>query len=113
MVADAATPVPDEPEESEIEQATAWLEKLTRDPMADAVRGAATLVAVHDPSGRGRYREYRIDLTVDGPGIPPTEVTQMLVFDSRMPPQPGTRWPARVSVSNPHSVEVSWDARPH
>lgn len=109
MHADMSEPLP---EESEIAQATAWLEKLTRDPMADAVRGAATIVAVEDPSGRGRYREYRVDLSVDGPDIPPTAVAQRLVFDSRRPPQPGTRLPARISVSNPQSVEVAWDALP-
>ncbi|WP_298742264.1 hypothetical protein [uncultured Microbacterium sp.] len=104
--------VPDseEYEESEIEQATAWLEKLTRDPLADAVRGVATIVTIVDPSGRGRYREYRVGLSVEGPGIPPTALEQLLVFDSRMPPQPGMRLPARVSVSDPQAVEVVWDA---
>ncbi|WP_292836409.1 hypothetical protein [Microbacterium sp.] len=99
-------------EESEIEQATAWLEKLTRDPMADAVLGMARIVAIDDISGRGRYREYRIDLSAEGPGIPPTAVEQRLVFDSRTPPRPGTRLPARVSVSDPQVVEVVWDAQP-
>lgn len=99
-------------EESEIAQATAWLEKLTRDPMADAVRGTTTVVAVDDPVGRGRYREYRVELTVTGPGIAPTSVIQLLVFDSRNPPRPGATLPARVSASDPQVVEVAWEALP-
>ncbi len=97
-------------EESELEQATAWLEMITRDPMADAVSGRATVVCVDEPGGRGRYREHVVVVLAEGPGIPLTSVEQRLVFDTRKPPAPGIVLPARISVSDPQVLEVNWES---
>lgn len=60
--------------ESEVEQATRWLEKITGDPGAGAVRGSIRIDRVSDAAARGRYQECRIAATAQAPGIAPTPV---------------------------------------
>lgn len=98
-----------EPAVSEIEQATAWLEKITRDPMADAVAGRARIVAAPEPVGRARYQECDVELAVDAPGIPVTTVRMAVVFPRRIWPRVGDVLPARISASDPGMVEVDWE----
>lgn len=100
---------PLEPVVSEIEQATAWLEKVTRDPMADAVTGRARVEDASDPVGPARYQECEVTLTVEAPGIPPTSVRMSLVFPRRVWPRVGDVLPARISASDPTVAEVDWD----
>ena len=99
-------------EQSEIEQATVWLEKLTGDPMADAVRGRVTIVAVSQPAPRPRYQECRVEMIAEAPGIPSTPVVQEVVFSTKRWPRAGVVLPARVSAADPRACEVVWDALP-
>ncbi len=103
---------PAEPEQSELAQATEWLEKITRDPLADAVRGRVRIVAVTAPDGRGRYQECVVDMIAEGPGIAATPVQQHVVFARTRRPTPGLVLPARISVSAPANLEVVWEALP-
>lgn len=107
--ADSSDGAGDVPEASEIEQATAWLEKITRDPMADAVAGRARVVSAPEPVGRARYQECDVELVVDGPGIPATTVRMAVVFPRRIWPSVGDVLPARISASDPGTVEVNWE----
>jgi len=86
------------------------LERMTADPMADAVPGAVLVVSVSDPAPRGRYQECRLELIAEGPGIPPTPLTTSVVTRPRHWPRPGMRLPARVSASRPTAVDVDWEA---
>jgi len=97
------------PEPSELDKAAAWLERLTRDPLADAVRGRVRVVAVSEPAARGRYQECDLDLLVEADGIPPTRVRQQLVFPRKTWPRVGDVVPARVSRSDPEVFEADWD----
>lgn len=99
----------DEPQ-SELEQATQWLEAITGDPMADAVRGRLTVVAASEPAARGRYQECRLELMAEAPGIPPTAVSHVAVFPRRQWPTPGTVVPARISRADPSAFEANWEA---
>lgn len=94
---------------SDLDRAAAWLEKLTRDPLADAVRGRVTVVAASAPARRGRYQECELDLLVEADGIPPTRVTQALVFPVKRWPRAGDAVPARISRAQPHVFEADWD----
>lgn len=96
-------------ESSEIEQATAWLEKITGDPMADAVAGRVRVCAASSPVGRARYQECDLELVAEAPGIPPTIVHQRLVFPRGVWPRAGDVLPARISRSRPDVLEAAWD----
>lgn len=93
----------------DLAKAAAWLEKITRDPLADAVPGRATVVAASAPAPRGRYQECTLDLTVDADGIPPTAVRQALVFPVKRWPRAGDTVPARISRSRPEVFDADWD----
>lgn len=97
---------------SELDEATAWLEKITHDPMADAVRGTATTVAVSAPTGRGRHQSCRVTLRVEAAGIAPHEVEDELVFPVKRWPIVGLVLPARVSPTDPRALEVDWEQLP-
>ena len=97
-------------EQDEVAQATQWLERVTGDPMAEAVAGRIRVDAVSAPEGRRRYQECRVEATAEAPGIPPTQVVLEVVIDRRFWPRAGQLLPARVSVSRPTAVEVGWDA---
>lgn len=94
---------------SELDKAAAWLERLTRDPLADAVRGRVTVLAASEPAARGRYQECALELAVEGDGVPRTVVTQQLVFPRAVWPRVGDAVPARVSRSRPDVFEADWD----
>ena len=93
----------------DLAKAAAWLEKITRDPLADAVRGRVTVVAASAPAPRGRYQECMLDVTVEADGIPPTAVRQALVFPVKMWPREGDSVPARISRSRPEVFEADWE----
>lgn len=98
-----------EVEQSELEQATQWLERVTRDPMADAVAGTVQVVAASPPAGRGRYQECHLDLRAEARGIPSTLVTASLVFPRKTWPAAGDVVPARISRSHPETFEADWE----
>lgn len=95
---------------SELEQAAEWIERVTGGPMADAVPGRVRIDAVSAAAARGRYQSCRVEMTAQGPGIPPTVSVIEAVIDKRHWPRVGQMLPARISVSNPHVLEVGWDA---
>jgi len=99
---------------SEIEQATVWLERLTGDPLADAVRGRVRIVAVSEPAPRPRYQQCRVEMVVEIADSPAGDATivQEVVFSRTRWPRVGTVLPARVSASDPSVCDVVWDAMP-
>lgn len=96
-------------EVSEVEQAAAWLERLTRDPLVDAVPARLTVVRASDPAPRGRYQECELELEVTLPGRSTVRVTHAAVFPRSLWPRAGDVVPARVSVSHPEVFEAQWE----
>lgn len=86
------------------------LERLTADPLTDAVRGTVRVLDASEPEGRARYQECRLELLAEAPGVPPTRVETAVVTSRRYWPRVGAVLPARVSVSDPSVVDVDWDA---
>ncbi|MWB98860.1 hypothetical protein [Agromyces seonyuensis] len=107
MTASGSEPAP---ERSELEQATAWLEQITGDPLAGAVRGVLELVDVPEPVGRGRFRPVELGGIASAEGVPPTPVRLSVVLDRRHWPAAGARLPARIPPARPADLEVDWDA---
>ncbi len=95
---------------SELDDVTEVLERLTKDPLADAVPGLVRVVAVSDPAPRGRYQECRLELVAEAAGMAPTTVHTSVVTRPRTWPRVGMSLPARISASQPTAVEVDWDA---
>lgn len=94
---------------SELDQATEWLQRLTRDPMADAAPGRLLVLSASAPP-RSRYGECTLELRVQIPGVPPTTVTYAAVFPRTHWPQPGAVVPARIARENPQVFEAVWEA---
>ncbi len=94
---------------SELDKAAAWLERITRDPLADAVRGRVTVLTASEPAARGRYQECELELAVEADRIPRTIVTQRLVFPRTVWPRVGDAVPARISRTHPDVFEADWD----
>jgi hypothetical protein len=93
---------------SELAQVTAWIQRLTRDPMADAVPGRVRVASASAPPPRGRYGQCRLELVVEVRGLPATTVTHTAVFPRRHWPEAGLVVPANVSRSNPEVFEADW-----
>ncbi|HWK19611.1 MAG TPA: hypothetical protein VNR37_02435 [Microbacteriaceae bacterium] len=94
------------PEESELDQAAEWLERLTKDP---TVRGTVTVLAINDVGARPRYQTCRIDAMIQAPGQDATE--QQLEYTVRRDfwPAVGDVLPATVHLERPERTEVDWD----
>ncbi|MET0813243.1 MAG: hypothetical protein ABWY03_09320 [Microbacterium sp.] len=97
-------------EEPWVQEAADALEKITRDPMADAVAGTVRIVSASAPAGRGRYQECELELLAAAAGIPDRTVEEVVVFSTRSWPAVGAVLPARISRSHPGSIDVDWDA---
>lgn len=114
---DADDPGPDDPgpdqdgfEQDGLEQAAAWIEAVTHDPMAGAVRGRLTVLSASEPAPRGRYQECRLELIAEAPGIPLTTVAHIAVFSRRRWPRAGVVVPALISPANPQVFDADWGA---
>lgn len=94
--------------ESPLAQAVQWLERITGDPLADAVRGRVRVVAVSAPEGRRRYQECTVELAVTADGAPPHTLTQVVVLPRSAWPKVGDVLVAAVSPSRPDALEVDW-----
>lgn len=94
--------------ESPLAQAAQWLERITGDPLADAVRGRVRVIAVSAPTGRRRYQECTVELTVTAGGAPPHTLTQVVVLPRSAWPKVGDVLVAAVSPSRPDALEVDW-----
>jgi hypothetical protein len=86
------------------------LERLTADPLADAVAGSIRILSASEPGPRGRYQECQLEVLAEGPGVEPTRVSTAVVTTRRHWPRVGAVLPARVSVSDPRVLDVNWDA---
>lgn len=96
-------------EDGGLDSTTAWLEKIIRDPMADAVTGRVRVLSASEPARRGRYQECQVELAVEAPGIPTTVARQALVFPRNRWPRAGDIVPARISRSQPDALEADWE----
>ncbi|MEV8266915.1 hypothetical protein [Microbacterium sp. NPDC076911] len=94
----------------EFDEMAHQLEKLVRDPLADAVRGSVLVISVSEPVGRARYQACQLDVVASAEGVPATRVTTEVVTSRQFWPEVGAVLPARVSVSDPHCIEIDWDA---
>lgn len=108
MTADDSVPE----EEDGIAQATAWLEKLTGDPMADAVAGTVVITAVTEPAGHRRYQECTVEVHARAEGVSPRTVSYTGVFPLSQWPVVGLTLPARLSPTHADALEVAWDRLP-
>ncbi len=97
---------------SELDDAARWLEAVTHDPMAGAVRGTVTTVSVSEPEGRARHQTCRVTLRVAAPGIETHDVDTEFVFPVKRWPTTGLVLPALVSPSDPNVLEVDWENLP-
>lgn len=98
----------DDEEQSELAQATAWLQRVTRDPMRDAAPGRLTVVSASEPAARGRYQECRLELRAEADGIAATTFAHEAVFDRRHWPKAGAVVAARISRTDPRAFEADW-----
>lgn len=96
------------PEEEWIGEAAEALEKLTRDPLADAVPGTAEILTVSGPSGLRRYQEATITLRLRVPDREPAVVTARVVFDRRAWPEVGAVLRAAVPPDSPTTFRIDW-----
>ncbi|GAA5037238.1 hypothetical protein ACFQRL_13420 [Microbacterium fluvii] len=93
-----------------VDKAAADLERLLRDPLADAVRGCVRVLSVSEPSGRGRYQEARVELAPEAPGVAPDPVTVTVVLPVKLWPHEGMLLPAQIPPAQPEALEVDWEA---
>lgn len=93
-----------------IEQFATQLERLTGDPIADAVPGFVRVVSVSEPKGRFGYEECALELMTEAPGVAETLVRTEIVTQRKSWPKVGQRLPARISTTKPGRVDVDWDA---
>lgn len=91
-----------------VEEGAAWLEHITRDPMADAARGTVQLLAASPPTGRGRYQECRVELLAEAPEVESRVVVTTVVYDTRAWPVVGAVASARISRHSADALEVDW-----
>lgn len=94
----------------EIENFAAQLEKLTGDPLRDAVPAQVLIVSVSEPVGRARYQACTLEVLAEAPGIEPVRVSTEVVTSRGHWPQVGAVLPARISASQPRRMDIDWDA---
>ncbi len=90
------------------DQAAEQLERLLRDPIAEAVRGTAEIVSISTPEARGRYQEAQLELRAWAEGIPPVTVSMAVVLPTKHWPAAGVRLPAMIPPTAPQELEVDW-----
>lgn len=95
---------------SELDDMAHLLEKITRDPLADAVPGRVTVLQASEPTGRARYQECALELEVAAPGVSGVIAHTAVVTTRAHWPRVGQVLPARVSPTRPDVPEVDWDA---
>lgn len=95
---------------NEIENFAAQLEKLTGDPLADAVAGHVTITSVSEPRGRARYQACTVEVEVAPVDGAPVRATTEVVTTRQNWPRVGQVLPARISASQPDRMDIDWDA---
>jgi hypothetical protein len=86
------------------------LERITRDPMAGAARGAIRVVSISAPVGHGRYQELTVQAQVLALGMKEKTVPLIVVLDTRRLPAVGAVLPARISRTHEGMIEVEWES---
>lgn len=99
-------------EEEWVEGAAESLERITRDPMADAYRGTVRVVSASEPARRGMYQACTMQLALEAPGLAPETLDTEFVFPRRRWPAVGAVVPARISRSEPRQIDARWDLLP-
>lgn len=93
-----------------VDDAAEMLEKITRDPLADAVRGAVRVVSASERVGRARYQACELEVVTTTGGIPETRISTEVVTTAKYWPRVGSTLPALISRSDPSRIEIDWDA---
>jgi hypothetical protein len=75
----------------------------------DGVRGTAEVISATGYYGRGLYQNCRMELVVEGPGIPATAVTLNALVHRQHWPHAGVVLPALIERADPQEVEILWD----
>jgi hypothetical protein len=75
----------------------------------DGVRGTAEVISATGYYGRGLYQNCRMELVVEGPGIPATAVTLNALVHRLHWPHAGVVLPALIERADPQEVEILWD----
>ena len=96
-------------EEEWVAEAAEGLERLTRDPMADAQRGTVRILSVSDPLPRRGYQPCTMRLALEAPGLA-EEMDYEGVFPSRRWPRVGAVLGARISRKTPRIIEADWES---
>ena len=98
--------MPEEPEESELDKAADWLERIVKDPTE---RGTVTVRRVNAVAPRPRYQTCRIEATIEAPIF--GSVEQELEYTVRRDfwPNAGDVLPADVHIEGPERTEIDWD----
>ena len=100
-------------EEPWVDEAARMLEKHTRDPLDDAVRGTVRVVSASDRVGRARYQACQLEVVTTTDGIPETRISTEVVTSAKYWPRVGSILPALISPRDPTRIEITWDALAH
>ncbi|KHK99425.1 hypothetical protein LK09_01820 [Microbacterium mangrovi] len=87
-----------------------WLKRFFSDPMADAVKGTAEILAVSEPVGRGPFSKCMLDVIAAAPDIEPRTVTVEAVLRIKHWPRVGMVVPARLPPARPDLVALDLEA---
>jgi hypothetical protein len=75
----------------------------------DGVRGTAEVISATGYYGNAIYQNCRMELVVEGPGIPATAVSMTALVHQLHWPHPGVVLPALIERGNPQEVQILWD----
>jgi hypothetical protein len=95
---------------SDAESGTSWLKRFLSDPMADAVRGTATILSVSEPTGRAPYAKCTLEVTAQAEGIEPRTVSFEAVLARKHWPSVGMVVPARIPPGRSDLVALDLEA---
>jgi hypothetical protein len=87
-----------------------WLKNFFSDPMADAVKGTATILSVSEPAGRAPFSKCVLEVIAEAPEIEPRTVTFEAVLRVKHWPRVGMVVPARIPPGRPDLVALNLDA---
>ena len=80
------------------------------DPMADAVKGTATILSVSEPVGRAPFSKCVPEVLAEAPNIEPRTVSFEAVLRVKHWPRVGMVVPARIPPGRPDLVSLSLEA---
>jgi hypothetical protein len=77
--------------------------------ITDGVRGTAEVISATGYYGGAIYQNCRMELVVEGPGIPATAVSMTALVHRMHWPHAGVVLPALIQRGDPQQVEILWD----